>query len=100
MISSIKSALTWLRSAYSEDTGQGSSTRLVISALVGFVIVCGISLAILVHEKRVTVAEFNSFLGAASGFLVTSTTPLYASNKLAAYGRDKNANGQQPPTQQ
>jgi hypothetical protein len=95
MKQALASLFTWLRSVYSEPTGEGSSTRLIISALVGFVIACGVSLAVLVHRHTVTVEQFNSFLGAASGFLVTSTTPLYAANKLAAYGKDKNGNSQQ-----
>ena len=51
----LKDFLAWLRSVYSEPDGTGSSTRLVISALVAFAIVAGLSFAYLVHIKTITI---------------------------------------------
>jgi hypothetical protein len=47
--------LTWLRSVYSEPDGSGSSTRIHITALIAFVLGVGISFAVLVHNKVITI---------------------------------------------
>ena len=90
----LKDFLAWLRSVYSEPDGTGSSTRLVISALVAFAIVAGLSFAYLVHIKTITIEQFDAFLTAAATFIVTTCGPLYGVNKLADYG--KNSQGKQP----
>jgi hypothetical protein len=52
-----------------------------------------------------TLEQYSSFLGAASGFIVTTVTPMYATNKAADWLKNKdnqsnqtnsNTTGQQP----
>jgi hypothetical protein len=90
------SFFSWLKSVYSEPDGSGSSTRIHISLLTGFVIGIGISFAISVHHKLVTISEFNAFLGAASAFLIATAGPLYGLNKAADWLKNRD-NNQQPP---
>lgn len=92
----ITAFLTWLRSTFSEPDGTGSSTRLVISALIGFAITVGLSFAYLVHIKSITIEQFDSFLVASATFISVTCAPLYGTNKLADYA--KNKQGQQIDT--
>lgn len=93
----------WLKTAYSEPDGNGSSTRLHISILTVFVIGVGCGFSWLVHRQHLTIEQFNTFLGAASAFLIATAGPLYAVNKASdwAKNRDNQSNNQptQPPTQ-
>ena len=85
----MKQFLTWLKSIWSEPDGSGSSTRIHCSALIAFVIACGISLAILVHRKVVTVEQFDAFLGSAATFVSVTCGPLYGLNKLSDWAKSK-----------
>ena len=87
--------LTWLKSIWSEPDGTGSSTRIHCSALIAFVIACGISLAVLVHRRVITVEQFDGFLGAAATFTSVTAGPLYGLNKLSDWAKSKQQNGQQ-----
>jgi hypothetical protein len=80
---------SWLRSVFSEPDGTGSSTRVVISALIGFAIAAGFSFAYLVHIKTITIEQFDGFLTAAGTFITVTCGPLYGVNKLADYGKNK-----------
>ena len=71
----------WVRSIYSEPNGNGSSTRIHITALVAFILGIGVSFGIATHNKKFTIQEFNSFLEAGSTFIVTTCGPLYGMNK-------------------
>ena len=86
----------WIRSIYSEPNGNGSSTRIHITALIAFILGIGIAFGIATHHKRFTMEEFNSFLQTGSTFLVTTCGPLYGMNKLSDWGKDKNASNQPP----
>jgi len=79
----------WIRSVYSEPDGSGSSTRVVISSLICFIIGVGISFAVLVHQHTITIDQFDSFLAAAATFITTTCAPLYGVNKLADYAKNK-----------
>lgn len=80
----------WLKSVYSEPDGTGSSTRIHISLLTLFVIMVGVSFALLVHKHSITIEQFNGYLGAAATFLISTTGPLYGVNKLADWAKNKN----------
>jgi hypothetical protein len=91
----LKPFFSWVKSVYSEPDGSGSSTRVHIGLLTVFVIAVGISFGVLVHERILTAEQFDNFLTAGAGFLVTTTGPLYATNKLADWAKNRdNQNGQ------
>jgi len=72
----------FLKSTLSEPDGSGSAVRVWISAIVGFVVGTGVALVSHIHGP-VTVADFDSFLGAAGLFIATVAGPLYLINKGA-----------------
>jgi hypothetical protein len=87
----------WVLSIFSEPSGNGSTTRVLISMVVAFIIGCGVSFAVATHQKSITMDQFNSFLGAGGLFIVTSAGPLYALNKMAdAYKNKDNHDGDKP----
>jgi hypothetical protein len=93
-MAALSAFISWVKSVYSESDGTGSSTRIHISLLIVFVLAVGASFGVLVHRKSITIAEFNSFLGAAATFLTATCGPLYGVNKLADWANKKSgANG-------
>jgi hypothetical protein len=82
MLQSIKSVFSFLKSAYSESTGEASSTRLHIGLIVGFVLATGTSLGVLVLLHRITVDDLCKWMQAAAVFLPASTGSLYGLNVL------------------
>lgn len=86
----LKPFAAWVKSVYSEPDGTGSSTRIHISLLIGFVISVGVSFGVLVHRHTISVEQFNSFLGAGAAFLAATTGPLYGVNKLSDWAKSKN----------
>ena len=84
-----KPLFAWLKSVYSEPDGTGSSTRIHISLLTLFTISVGASFGVLVHKHSISMEQFNSFLGAAATFLVSTAGPLYGVNRLADWAKSK-----------
>ena len=81
---------TWIRSVYSEPDGNGSSTRVHMAAIIGFIIGVGISFCISVHHQRVSIDQFDGFLTAAGTFILTTCGALYGINKAGSYFDAKN----------
>jgi hypothetical protein len=80
----------WVRSIWSEPNGNGSSTRVIITAIVSFILGIGISFGVATHKKLITIEQFNSFLSSGSTFILTTCGPLYGANKAADWLKDKN----------
>jgi hypothetical protein len=95
-LASIKPFFSFLRSVYSESDGTGSSTRVHIGLIILFTIAVGVSFAVSVHHRYVTLDQFDSFLSAAGTFIVTTCGALYGINKAGAYLESKTA-AQTPP---
>lgn len=91
---SFSSLISWLRSVYSEPDGGGSSTRVHVGPLIVFVVGVGVRFAHLVASKAITPEQFNSFLGAAGGFLGMACGVLYGSNKVADVLKSNKSGGQ------
>ena len=85
----------WLKSIWSEPNGNGSSTRIHVTALVCFILGIGISFGIATHKKRITIEEFDNFLSAGATFLVTTCGPLYGMNKAADWLKTNSINNSQ-----
>jgi hypothetical protein len=80
---------TWLRSVYSESDGSGSSTRIHMTLLILFVLGVGVSFAVSVHHKLITLEQFDSFLTSGATFIVTTCGALYGINKVSEYANSK-----------
>lgn len=89
-----KPFFTWLRSVYSESDGTGSSTRLHVGLIIGFIVGVGLSLAVSVHHGHITVEQFDGFLSAGGMFIMTCCGALYGINRLADWAETKT---QKPP---
>ncbi len=89
MEANIQKGLSWVKSIWSEPDGSGSSTRIHITAFVTFILGVGIAFGVATHQKKFTIEQFDSFLTAASGFVVTTCGPLYGANKLADWAKNK-----------
>jgi len=85
IIQFVKSFFSWLRSVYSESDGSGSSTRLHIAAVLAFILGCGVSFCVSVHQKVITIEQFDAFLGVAGTFIMTVAGVLYGLNKTSEY---------------
>jgi hypothetical protein len=81
----------WLKSVYSESDGSGSSTRVHMAALISFIIGVGVSFAVSVHHKYVSIEQFDSFLSAGATFIVTCCGALYGINKVSSWAEGKTA---------
>lgn len=92
MLQSLKSVFTWLKSAYSESTGEGSSTRLHIGLIVGFTLSLGTSLGVLVLMHHLTVDDLCKWMNAAATFLTASCGSLYGINATKDFLKSKNGN--------
>ena len=84
-----ESLFGWLKTAYSEPNGNGSSTRIHIGVLTFFTVGVGCGFAWLVHRQRLAISEFDAFLGAASAFLIATAGPLYATNKISDWAKNR-----------
>jgi len=73
---------SWLKSTFSEPLpdGSGSCSRILITAIIFFTLGWGTAIASKIHTN-ITVADLNSFMGAAGMFITTTVTPLYLINK-------------------
>jgi hypothetical protein len=89
----------WLKSVYSESDGQGSSTRVHMAALICFILGVGVSFAVSVHHKYVSIEQFDSFLSAGATFIVTCCGALYGINKLGSWADGRNQTNTQSPPQ-
>lgn len=87
--------IQWVKSIWSEPNGAGSSTRVITTSLVAFVIFVGLSFSVAVHLKKITMDQFDQFLSAGSLFIVTTCAPLYATNKVADAYKDKTSKDNQ-----
>ena len=92
IMSGLKVFFKWLLSVYSESDGTGSSTRVHIGLLVMFVLGTGVSFAVSVHHKLITIEQFDSFLTSSATFLASVGGVLYGANKLSEWGNNKNQN--------
>jgi hypothetical protein len=82
-------AFGFFKSMFSESDGTVSSTRVMVSLLITFVIAVGISFAIKVNAKGMSPEQFNEYLRAGSSFILTTCGPLYAVNKVASVMNNK-----------
>lgn len=73
---------TFVKSVFSEPDGTGSASRILITAIVCFVLGIGSALVAKIHTP-VSVSDINSFLGAAGIFIASTCTPMYLINKGA-----------------
>ena len=87
----------WVQSTYSEPDGSGSSTRVIVSALIAFIIGVGISFGIATHYKKFSMEEFDNFLNASSTFILETCGPLYGVNKAADWAKNKSTNNPAQP---
>jgi hypothetical protein len=85
---------SWLRSAYSESDGTGSSTRVHVGLIIAFTVGVGVSFAVSVHHKLISLGDFDAFLGAAAAFTTATCGALYGINKLGSWAESKT---QTPP---
>ena len=83
---------SWLRSVYSEPDGSGSSTRVHIGMIFAFILGVGTAFAVSTYKSKMTIDQFNSFLGSAGNFILVTGGPLYGANKLADWAKNKNQN--------
>ena len=74
--------LDFLKSVFSEPDGTGSCSRILMTAIVGFVLGAGTTLVYKIHQP-VTVTDLCTFLGTAGTFILSTAGPLYGMNKLA-----------------
>jgi hypothetical protein len=70
----------FIKSIFSEPDGNGSSSRVLISMIVSFIVGVGIGFATRIHQP-ITMTDFVTFLGAAGMFITTTVAPLYLINK-------------------
>lgn len=96
MLENIKKFFLWVKSVYSEASGNGSSTRVHIGLIIGFVLAVGLSFCVAVHMKKMTIEQFNTFLGSAGTFVVTTSGPLYAANQAGTWLQKREDNKNQP----
>jgi hypothetical protein len=95
MMQSLKSVFAFLKSAYSESDGTtASSTRLHISAIVGFVLTLGSALGVLAWKHRITVEQLDGWMNAAATFLTASCGSLYGINSAKDFLKNKNGSSQ------
>jgi hypothetical protein len=84
--------IDFIRSAFSEPDGNGSSSRILIAILIAFTLGVGIAFSTLVFSKRVTIDQFEGYMSSGANFIITTCGPLYGINKVSdAY---KNRPGQ------
>jgi len=79
----------FIKSVFSEADGTGSVSRVLIALLITFIVGAGVSFGAAVHLHKITLSDFNSFLSAASAFIVTTTAPLYGINKASDAYKNK-----------
>ena len=96
-LTKFKPFLGWLKSAYSEADGSGSSTRVHMAAIIAFILGVGVSFCVSVHKHVITPEQFNSFLAAAATFITSTCGVLYGLNKAGSFFDGKNK--QDPPQQ-
>lgn len=82
--------LNWLKSVWSEPNGNGSSTRVHITALLFFVLGLGTAFGTLAYHSKISIEQFDNFLSTAGTFFVTTSGPLYAVNKLSDFMKTRN----------
>lgn len=87
---------TWVRSIWSEPNGNGSSTRIIITAIISFIIGVGISFAVATNKKMITIEQFNNFLSSGGAFILTTCGPLYTANKAADWLKNKDNTDNKP----
>lgn len=92
MLQIIKSLFNFIKTCYSEPSGNGSSTRIHIGAIFAFVLGVGVSFSVLVHKGRITIDQFNQYLSSGGTFILTTAGPLYGVNKAADWAKNKNQN--------
>ena len=70
----------WVLSIWSEANGNGSTTRILITAIFAFILGVGATFAVSTYQKKIGMSDFCNFLGSAGTFLVTTSGPLYLMN--------------------
>ena len=60
----------WLKTIWSEPSGNGSSTRVHMTMLIAFILGVGISFGIATHQKRITIEQFDNFLQSGATFMM------------------------------
>lgn len=83
---------TWLRTAYSEPSGSGSSTRIHIGMILAFILGIGISFGHATLQKQYTINEFEILLSTLGSFFVTTAGPVYGLNRLADWAKNRDNN--------
>lgn len=92
MLIYIQSVLQWVKSVYSERDGSGSSTRVHIGLILGFIITVGLSFATAVHIHKITIEQFDKFLETAGAFILTTGGPMYGINQVGNWAQKREDN--------
>jgi len=93
----MKALFAWLKSVYSEPSGNGSSTRILLGMIVAFILGIGVSFAISTNHGKFSMDQFCHYLETSGNFILTTGGPLYGINKAADAYKNKgngNDNGQ------
>jgi hypothetical protein len=91
----ISELLKWLRSVLSERDGTGSTTRVLMFVLVIAAIVWSSVLLHDAHARKITIEQFNNYLGSIGQYLTITAGPLYATNKIADCVNNRSNNNSQ-----
>ena len=91
--------IKWFKSCLSEPNGNGSSTRVILAAIIAFVLGVGISFAVSTNHGKFSMDQFCTYLQSAGTFVLTTGGPLYGMNKIANVMNNKNStnNGEGNP---
>ena len=85
---------SWIKTVMSESDGSGSTTRVLMFVLVLAAIVWSSVLLHDAHIHKITIEQFNNYLGSISQYLTITASPLYAVNKAADCFNNRNGNKQ------
>ena len=88
MLSFLKQSLVWLGSIWSESDGSGSTTRVLMTVLVSFIVGAGTSFTVATHQKIITIEQFNAFLSAGGSFIALTVPIIYGINKAADWANN------------
>jgi hypothetical protein len=91
----LKPLMSFLKSVYSESSGAGSSTRVHIGAILAFILGVGISFAVAVHLKKITIEQFDNFLSSGAIFITSTAGTLYSANQVGNWAQKREDNKKQ-----
>jgi hypothetical protein len=96
LLDNLQKVGNWIKTVYSEPNGNGSVTRILMQQIIAFILGVGIAFAVMTHQNKITMEQFNTFLGSGGTFIVTTCGAIYGVNKLADWAKNRdNKNGEQ-----